>query len=96
MSDSKPAETPPSDQRERRTRSFRKHAPVIRLSPEQLRRQNDVLRCAWRNLSGARPVIAFLNTHNESLGGQPLHVALHSDEGLLRVETLLSETTLRT
>jgi len=36
-------------------------------------------------------VIAFLNSHNERLGGQPLHLALQSDEGLLRVEDLLDE-----
>jgi hypothetical protein len=42
-------------------------------------------------LSGTGSVIAFLNTHHESLGGQPLHVAIHSDDGLLRVERLLGE-----
>jgi hypothetical protein len=36
-------------------------------------------------------VIAFLNTHNELLGGRPLYLALESDEGLLRVEGLLGE-----
>jgi hypothetical protein len=41
-------------------------------------------------------VIAFLNTHNEQLGGQPLFLALESDEGLLRVEGLLEEIVLRT
>jgi hypothetical protein len=40
-------------------------------------------------LSEVGPVIAFLNTHHESLGGQPLHIALDSEEGLLRVERLL-------
>jgi hypothetical protein len=39
-------------------------------------------------------VIAFLNTHNEQLGGQPLHLALDSDEGLSRVEGLLGEIAL--
>lgn len=92
----KSAESQPLDRLDRKTRSFRKRALVIRHSPEQLRRQNDVLRCAWQNLSEPGPVVAFLNTHNESLGGQPLHLALHSDEGLSRVETLLSEMTVRT
>jgi hypothetical protein len=36
-------------------------------------------------------VIAFLNNHNERLDGQPLYLALESDEGLLRVEGLLGE-----
>jgi hypothetical protein len=94
MSDHKPVKARTSDQPDRRTRSFRRHALAIRLSPEQLRRQNDVLRCAWRNLSEAGPVIAFLNTRHESLGGEPLHIALDSEEGLLRVERLLGGVTL--
>jgi len=50
-----------------------------------------VLQCAWRALGESGPVIAFLNTHNESLGAQPLYLALDSDEGLRRVEGLLAE-----
>ena len=95
MSEDKPAEASASDRPERRTRSFRKYQPVVRASPDQIRRQDAVLQSAWRNLSAAGPVIAFLNTHNESLGAQPLRLALESDEGLLRVETLLGEIALR-
>lgn len=95
MSGDKPVEASGSDQPERRTRSFRKYRPAVRLSPDQLRRQDAVLQTAWRKLSAAGPVIAFLNSHNESLGAQPLHLALESDEGLLRVETLLGEIALR-
>jgi len=50
-----------------------------------------VLQCAWRSLGESAPVIAFLNSHNERLDGQPLYLALESDEGLLRVEQLLGE-----
>jgi hypothetical protein len=60
-------------------------------TPEQLRRQDAVLQCAWRSLGEPGPVIAFLNSHNERLGAQPLYLALDSDEGLLRVEGLLDE-----
>jgi hypothetical protein len=60
-------------------------------TPEQFRRQDAVLRCAWHNLAQPGPVIAFLNSHNQRLGGQPLYLALESDEGLLRVEGLLDE-----
>ena len=92
--DKKPAEARKLDQ-PKMTRSFRKRAPAIRLDPDQLRRQNDLLQSAWRNLNEAASVIAFLNTHHEGLGGQPLHLALDSDEGLSRVETLLGQMTLR-
>jgi hypothetical protein len=54
-----------------------------------------VLQCAWRGLGESGPVIAFLNSHNEQLGGQPLYLALESDEGLLRVEGLLEEIVLQ-
>ena len=39
-------------------------------------------------------MIAFLNTRHETLEAQPLHLALESDEGLARVETLLRQMTL--
>jgi hypothetical protein len=90
------ADSRTSDQPDRKTRSFRKHAPAIRHTPDQLRRQDALLQCAWRSLSEAGSVIAFLNTHHEGLGGQPLHVAIHSDEGLLRVERLLGEIAPKT
>jgi hypothetical protein len=36
-------------------------------------------------------MIAFLNTRHEALQGQPLHLAIESDEGLGRVERLLQQ-----
>jgi hypothetical protein len=75
----------------RSTQKFRRNLPSARPTPEQLRRQDSLLRCAWDCLGQSGSVIAFLNSHNEELGGQPLHLALHSDEGLLRVERLLGE-----
>jgi len=95
MSGDQPDDAKAPDQPGKRARPFRRYQPVARLSPDQLRRQDAVLQSAWRNLNAAAPVIAFLNTHNESLGAQPLHLALDSDEGLLRVETLLGEIALR-
>ena len=79
----------------RGAKSYRRQVSSARLTVEQSRRQNDVLRSAWRNLGGRESVIAFLNTHNDHLGGQPLELALRSDDGLLRVERLLQEITLR-
>ena len=96
MSEHKPADSRISGQDDRRTRSFLKYAASVRPSPELLRRQNDVLQCAWRNLGEVGSVIAFLNTDNKHLGGKPLHLALDSDEGLLRVERLLGEIAPRT
>lgn len=85
------------DDREKRgpSRTFRKKNIGSRLTPEQTRRQSDVLRYAWRRFGQPGPVIAFLNSQNERLNGQPLQLAVESDEGLIRVERLLAEMTLR-
>jgi hypothetical protein len=96
MSSRVPADLPADSKSVSWTKSFRKSTPSTRPTPEQLRRQDSVLQCAWRSLGASGPVIAFLNTHNERLGGQPLHLALGSDEGLLRVEGLLAEIVLET
>ena len=79
-----------------RTKIFRKYNSAPRLTPEQTRRQSDVLRFAWRHFGAPGPVIAFLNSQHEQLMGQPLHLAVESDEGLMRVERLLDTMTLKT
>jgi len=76
----------------RQTRSFRRHRDITPLTPEQLRRQSDVLTYAWRHFGEAASVIAFLNTPNDQLEGRPLHLALESVKGLMRVERLLQKS----
>ncbi|HVH48596.1 MAG TPA: antitoxin Xre/MbcA/ParS toxin-binding domain-containing protein [Sphingomicrobium sp.] len=79
-----------------RARQFRKASSGPRLSREQSRRQNDVLHSAWRHFGVSGPMIVFLNAQNDRLeGGQPLHLALESEDGLQRVERLLGEMTYR-
>jgi hypothetical protein len=75
--------------------SFRKYSVAPRLTPEQKRRQSDLLRHAWRYFGEPGPVIAFLNTRHGQLNAQPLHLAVESDEGLMRVERLLEQMTLK-
>ena len=55
-----------------------------------------MLESAWRHFGEPGPVIAFLNTRHAALEGQPLHLAIESDDGLQRVEALLEEMTRRT
>jgi hypothetical protein len=69
---------------------FRKSS-TPRPSPEEMQRQSDVLQSAWRHFGEAAQVIAFLNTRHEELHAQPLHLAVESAEGLMRVERLLQE-----
>jgi len=78
-----------------RTKIFRKYSDPSRLTPEQTRRQSNVLGRAWRHFGEPGPVIAFLNTQHDQLNGQPLNLAVESDEGLMRVERLLEEMTLK-
>jgi hypothetical protein len=78
----------------RRTMMFRKRSTSAPPTPDQSRRQNDLIQSTWRHFGEAAPVIAFLNTRHDGLGAQPLHLALDSDEGLARVETLLKRMTL--
>ena len=84
------AETPA-----RRRMAFRKYSRKPLPTPAQSRRQSRVVESAWRHLGEAAPVIAFLNTRHESLDGQPLQLAIESEEGLERVEALLTQLTLQ-
>ena len=79
----------------RRSMTFRKRRYGPLPTAEQSRRQNDVVQSTWRHFGEPGPVIAFLNTHHEELDRQPLHLAIESDEGLERVETLLSRMKLQ-
>ena len=63
------------------------------MAPEESRRQSQLVQSAWRHFGGAASVIAFLNTRHDALDAQPLHLAIESDEGLQRVETLLEQIT---
>ena len=73
----------------RQTRTFRKSQPLVRFTSEQVSRQNALMRCAWANLASKEAVIAFLNTHSEELGGEPLTLAIASDQGLRSAEEML-------
>lgn len=75
--------------------AFPRRSTSARPTPEQSRRQSDVIRSAWRHFGEPGPVIAFLNTRDDALDGQPLHVAIESDTGLERVETLLQQLALK-
>ena len=71
--------------------AFRKNRNSPRPTPEQSRRQSDLVQSAWRHFREAAPMIAFLNSRHDALDGQPLHIAIESDEGFERVERLLQQ-----
>ena len=75
--------------------AFRKRSSAPLPTPEQSRRQGDVVRSAWRHFGEPGPVIAFLNTRHDALEGRPLHLAIESDSGLERVQAWLEQLSLK-
>lgn len=73
------------------TKRFRKTFNAVRPSPDQARRQGAVTRLAWDGLGGREAVMAFLNTHDDALGGRPLDLAVASDAGLVAVERAIAD-----
>lgn len=69
---------------------FKKRNDGLRLSPEQAERQGRASRLAVEVLKRPEAVIAFLNTHDDSLGGRPIDLAVASDAGLSAVEEALA------
>ncbi len=74
-----------------RSMAFRKRRNFPLLTREQSRRQSNLIQSAWRHFGEAPPMIAFLNTRNAALDGQPLQLAIQSDDGLERVEQLIKK-----
>jgi uncharacterized protein (DUF2384 family) len=70
--------------------AFRKRVSAPRLAPDQAARQGRVSRLAFETLRRPDAVIAFLNTHDDALGGRPIDLAVASEDGLLSVERALA------
>jgi hypothetical protein len=75
--------------------AFNKRRRSPAMPAEESRRQSQLVQSAWRHFRGAAPVIAFLNTRHDALDALPLHLAIESDEGLERVETLLRQMSIK-
>ena len=69
---------------------FRSKFNAVKLSPEQADRQGRIARSAWTALGSRDAVVAFLNTHDDALGGRPLDLAVASAEGLTAVEQAMT------
>ncbi|MBX3564745.1 MAG: DUF2384 domain-containing protein [Sphingomonas sp.] len=72
---------------------FRKRFDTVRLSPEAAARQGKAATVAFLTLKNRDAMIAFLNTHDDALGGRPIDLAVESDEGLEAVEAALAKRT---
>lgn len=70
---------------------YRKRRFAPAQTPDQSRRQSDLVQSAWRHFGEAARMIAFLNTHHKKLDAVPLSLAIESDDGLERVQRLLCD-----
>jgi hypothetical protein len=86
-----PVDQHAADRRRGQSIAFRKRRKAPVPTPDQSRRQSELVQAAWRHFREAAPMIAFLNSRHDALEAEPLHLAIESDEGLARVERLLQQ-----
>lgn len=92
--DAAPADTAPAEPTPRPgAMKFRRKYTTVRLTPEQASRQGQVATSAFRRFGERDAAMAFLNAHDEALGGRPLDLAIASAEGLATVEAAMAERT---
>lgn len=70
------------------SRVFRKAFNAPRLTPEEAARQGRATNLALAAF-GSSDAIAFLNTHDEGLGGRPIDLAVAGGDGMARVEAAI-------
>ncbi len=70
-------------------RQFRDRFATPRLTADQAERQGRVSRMAFDALHQPQAVIAFLNTHDEALGGRPIDLAVAGEDGVARIKDAL-------
>lgn len=86
MSDDTPAaETRPKG------KHFRRPFNAVRLAPDAAARQGKAATLAWEKFRDSAAVVAFLNTHDDELGGRPIDLAVASADGLAAVERMLGK-----
>ncbi len=88
-----PLDAPAENPRKPGAMRFRRKFTTVRLTPEQASRQGQVATTAFRVFGERDAAVAFLNTHDDALGGRPLDLAIASAEGLATVEAAMTSRT---
>lgn len=83
------SDTPPENAKPQAQR-FRSRYATVRLAPDAAMRQGRVATLAWEALGDRDAMIAFLNTHDVTLGGRPIDLAVASDAGFAAVAARLA------
>lgn len=76
---------PPAEAKPARRSGFQPRRTMKKMEPAAAERQGRITLLAWKRL-GSERAIAFLNAHDDALGGRPLDLAVASEEGLGAVE----------
>ncbi|MBD8679825.1 antitoxin Xre/MbcA/ParS toxin-binding domain-containing protein [Sphingomonas sp. CFBP 13720] len=94
VADAPPADAAVADDtRKPQSMRFRRKFTTVRLTPEQAARQGQVATTAFRLFGERDAAVAFLNAHDDDLGGRPLDLAIASAEGLATVEASMAART---
>jgi hypothetical protein len=80
-------------QRKPANKRFQSRLAKPRLSAEQAARQGRAARLAWESFAEPGAAIAFLNGHDDALGGRPIDLAVASATGLQAVEAAIAART---
>lgn len=75
---------------------FRRPFTTVRLAPEVAERHGKAVATAFKKFGNVQAVNAFMNHHDEDLGGRPLDIAGASAEGLAAVEQRIAAQTTPT
>jgi uncharacterized protein (DUF2384 family) len=89
MTDESAAAAPEELARKPEYKRFRKRFDAVRLTPDAAARQGKAATLAWDVFKDRDAMIAFLNTHDDALGGRPIDLAVDSAEGLATVQRSL-------
>jgi len=71
-------------------RPFRKSHPKNLMPADAVARQGQIARIAWEKMREPGEAIAWLNAHDDALGGRPIDLATASIEGFAAVEAAIA------
>ena len=89
MTDKPEANSPETSTAKPEIKRFRRRFDTVRLSPDAAARQGKAATLAWQALGDRDAAVALLNTHDDTLGGRPIDLAVESGDGLEAVTRLL-------
>ncbi|UZK64693.1 antitoxin Xre/MbcA/ParS toxin-binding domain-containing protein [Sphingomonas sp. M1-B02] len=69
---------------------FRKRFDSVKLTKEEAERQGKAATLAWKAFPEPGAAVAFMNEHDDALGGRPIDLVVASEEGLRAVEQAIA------